>query len=660
MKTAMKYFLILMAICFQLSAFSQTIRAYEKAGDGAMSKQDYYSAYVYFFEASQLDTSIVRLKYKFAKAAYYWQSYDEANMYFKMSDNPEISKRFSSFEYDWGLNQMALGKYDEAMALFQRFLKKGGLLQRKRKKAKNKIQACKNANQIINKPIDVKIKHLDENINSPYSEFAPLEYNGELYFSSLKFKQKRKRKEQYFSRILKEQPESKAKPLRKNINLKDIHNAHVSFGKDGHWMYFTRCENVKTGGIRCKIYRRDLRERRPKDVLLPEIINIEGFTATQPCIGVDSILGKEWLFFASDRKGGKGGMDIWSSEIKNDGTFAKPKNAGRNINTIGDEISPFYFNKMLYFSSNEHIGLGGYDVFTAKQTGNNKWLKPKNIGYPINSSYNDIYLTVNEDGYSGYFSSNRKGTILLTKSACCNDLFAFALPKPKSEQPKEPKRPKEPDTLIAKIDEPKDTLVEKPVKTVQTFEEELSKLLPIALYFDNDQPNPRTTKTTTKLSYDETYFTYFAKKETFRKAYASLFSKDRKIDAEIKVNAFFENEVKNSYNKLIRLANLLLIELQKGKTYKIYIKGYTSRLASSDYNISLSKRRISSVKNFITTYNSGIFKPYLADNQLQIVEVPFGETQSKEAKTDEPKDKRAAIYGVEASRERRVEIIEVK
>ncbi len=647
------WFIIMISILSCSNANAQTLRAYEKAGDEALSKQDYYSAYVYFQEAIHIDTSILRLKYKFAKAAFHWQSFDEANLYFKMSNTDEISKQFPEFEYDWGLNQMALGKYEEAIELFQGFLKKGGLLQRKRKIAKSKIKACQNASSIINKPIEITIQTLGENINSPYSEFAPLQWGEDLYFSSLKFKKSKRGKEEYFSRILSQKGEEKAKPLKKNINLKDIHNAHITFSRDSNWLYFTRCENIKTGGIRCEIYRRDLRERRAKDELLPDFINLEGFTATQPYIGFDKTGKREWLFFASDRKGGKGGMDIWSSEIKPDGTFAKPRNLGRNINSIGDEITPFYQNKTLYFSSNEHIGLGGFDIFKAKNTGNNQWSVPQNMGFPLNGSYNDIYFVLNDDGYTGFFSTNRKGTILLTKSACCNDIFAFQFPKPKVEEPEIPPT----DTLITAIEEkPKiDTI---PIVQKQpTFEDELSKMLPIALYFDNDHPNPRTTKTTTPLSYEETYLSYFAKKDVFLDKISKPLSGQKKIEAQVELEAFFENEVKFSYNNLIRLSSLLLIELNKGKTYTIYIKGYTSRLASSDYNISLSKRRISSVKNFLETFQGGIFESFLKNEQLKIIEVPFGETKSKE---DAKVSRIQSIYSVDASRERRVEIIEVK
>jgi tetratricopeptide (TPR) repeat protein len=645
-------------------AEGQSLRAYEKASEEAMAQQNYFAAYSYLKEAILIDTSLVRLKAKFAKAAYHWQSYEEAATYFEQANSKDIYATAPNFEYDWGLNSMALGRYEEAMTHFKAFSKKGGRSKVIRQKAKNKLKACEYALKIKKKPVEAKITHLDKNVNSPYSEFAPIQKGDDFYYSALKFKKTGKKKDTYFTRILSAKEGEKGKPLKKGVNQKDIHNAHISFSQDEEWLYFTRCETLKEGGIRCKIYRRKWQEKRPKDELLPTVINLEGTTATHPTIGFDSLTKEEFLFFASDRTGGKGGLDIWQSTIKN-GQFSKPKNLGRNVNTKGNEITPFFDNQFLklYFSSDEHLGLGGYDVFFTKRKNKTQWEKPRNIGFPLNSSYNDIYFSMNENGYTGYFSSNRVGAFLLTKSACCNDIFKFELPKPIL-----PKKPT--------IDIPIDTipLVEVPVDTTKTdipsiteepnepkeeltFDEELSKMLPIALYFDNDQPNPRTTQTTTKFAYNETYYKYYDRKNTFINKFTSPLNATDKVNGEIEINSFFSNEVKGGFDKLERLYALLLIELQKGRVIEIYIKGYTSQLASGTYNVNLSKRRIVSVKNYLDRVGAGTLKAYINSNQLKIIDVPFGEAQSKEKVK---MDRRSSIYSVEASRERRVEIIEVK
>ena len=114
------------------------------------------------------------------------------------------------------------------------------------------------------------------------------------------------------------------------------------------------------------------------------------------------------LFFASDRQGGYGGADIWYSERGDDGAWGTPKNLGPVINTKGNERSPFLHtdSKTLYFSSSGHAGIGKMDIFYSKLDENNKWGKPVNIGYPINSENDEVDFFVSLDGKTAYFSSN--------------------------------------------------------------------------------------------------------------------------------------------------------------------------------------------------------------------------------------------------------------
>ena len=653
---------ILLIVSTQMTA--QTLKAYEKAGDEAMATQNYYSAYTYYQEAILIDTSVNRLKYKFGKAARQWLSYDEANETFQRIDNKTTSKLFPDFEYEWALTKMNLGEYDDALRLLKRYLKKGGIPQENRKKAKNKLQACLNANKILEKPVDVKIKHLDKNINTPYSEFAAIGKDSLLYFSALRFKSKSKSTEEYFSKILIAQNGKKARLAKYGLNKSEVHNANVSFSHDGKYMYFTRCVNLKEGGIRCKIYRRDLSQKRPKDELLPSKVNLEGTTSTQPSIAFDEIKQENILFFVSDRVGGKGGLDIWMS-IERNGKFLNPKNLGRNVNTIGNEISPFFHNesKKLYFSSDEHIGLGGFDVYETKKV-NNAWQKPSNVGFPINSSYNETYYSLDEKSISGHFSSNRKGALSMTSRMCCYDIYSFQLKN-------EDKETIPSDTILAQNE--KDTLEdfdivieEKPIEIeekteeiIETFDDKLAKMLPIALYFDNDKPDSRTLKTTTRKRYDETYFTYYARKNIFIEEYTAGLESSQKSTLTYEVDDFFEYKVKSGYEKLALVTGLLAAELSKGKQITIHIKGFTSPRASGDYNKNLSKRRISSVRNYLNQYEEGVLLKYIKTNQLEVIELPFGETKSNANISDDLKDKRNSIFSPSASLERRVEIVQI-
>jgi outer membrane protein OmpA-like peptidoglycan-associated protein len=116
------------------------------------------------------------------------------------------------------------------------------------------------------------------------------------------------------------------------------------------------------------------------------------------------------IYFASDRQGGKGGLDIWKTELKADGKWGAPTNLGPEINTAANEDAPFIHpdQKTLFFTSDGHNTMGGNDIFKSILVAG-KWTKPENMGYPVNTTANDNYFTLLADGKRAYFSSDRKG-----------------------------------------------------------------------------------------------------------------------------------------------------------------------------------------------------------------------------------------------------------
>jgi outer membrane protein OmpA-like peptidoglycan-associated protein len=130
--------------------------------------------------------------------------------------------------------------------------------------------------------------------------------------------------------------------------------------------------------------------------------------------------------------------------------------------------------------------------------------------------------------------------------------------------------------------------------------------------------------------------------------------------AENDIDVFFENEVREGFEKLSQLCELLLVRLETGQSIEIFIKGFTSPRAKSDYNINLGKRRISSVRNYISEWSDESLKPYLINGRLRITETSFGETTARLGLSDDLNDERNSIYHPDAARERRVEIVEIK
>lgn len=133
------------------------------------------------------------------------------------------------------------------------------------------------------------------------------------------------------------------------------------------------------------------------------------------------------LYYASDMPGGKGGVDIWYSNLQADGTWGTPQNAGDAINTTGDEMFPTLVGSELFFSSTGHVGMGGLDIFKAKGS-KNQFSKAVNLAYPINSASDDFaYIEYSDTAEAkvGYLSSNRQGGV------GSDDIYSFSWMKPK-------------------------------------------------------------------------------------------------------------------------------------------------------------------------------------------------------------------------------------
>ncbi len=187
----------------------------------------------------------------------------------------------------------------------------------------------------------------------------------------------------------------------------------------------------------------------------------------------------------------------------------------------------------------------------------------------------------------------------------------------------------------------------------------LNSVLPIALYFDNDRPGRRSWKKTTKETYTDTYLKYYPKKEEFIQNYSEGGNPG---DGE-RIGAFFEEKLKNGYERLQLFLAVLLQEMKAGRKYKIEIRGYTSPRASSAYNYHLAARRISSIKNEFRKYKGGVLIPYLKNGSLLIAkEKAIGEQDLPpeilriRAVLEDLKDERHSIYSPEASGMRRIDI----
>ena len=178
----------------------------------------------------------------------------------------------------------------------------------------------------------------------------------------------------------------------------------VTFSADQKTIYYTR--SSKENSLEYKIYRANLEEDSHGNWVNNTLLSIneDGVSIETPYLSPD---GSE-LYFASNMKGSIGGFDLFVSKVNADGTLEAPKNLGYTINTPLDEKYPAFSKdgKKLYFSSNGHLGLGGYDLFVSNILKNDSYKAPRNLGTTINSSYDEVaffFATKNK----GYVSSNK-------------------------------------------------------------------------------------------------------------------------------------------------------------------------------------------------------------------------------------------------------------
>lgn len=210
---------------------------------------------------------------------------------------------------------------------------------------------------------------------------------------------------------------SKPKPLEGSINT-DAEEGTPSFNGDYTRMYFTRCKMSKKGKQGCQILVAPQTGRGWDNA---EVVPLAADTmvVAHPAISSDDLT----LYFTAQLPGGYGGLDLWKvTRSSREGAWSEPINLGDKINTEGDECFPYlHQDGTLYFSSNGHAGMGGLDIFKAKEKSDTGW-EIENMRYPINSSSDDFGITFQREREEGFFSSRRPG------GRGGDDIYWFRLP----------------------------------------------------------------------------------------------------------------------------------------------------------------------------------------------------------------------------------------
>jgi len=187
----------------------------------------------------------------------------------------------------------------------------------------------------------------------------------------------------------------------------------------------------------------------------------------------------------------------------------------------------------------------------------------------------------------------------------------------------------------------------------------LQGVLPIQLFFDNDQPYPKSMRTTSDIRYRETFITYYNKKERFATNFSGLFGGTEKQEAEQRSNSFFDDKVKLGNDRLDLFLTTLEEVLLAGREVNLYFRGYASPVSVDEYNYNLGKRRVQTLINEINRHQGGKLSKYIDSGQLVLTERSFGESTASSEISDDINNPRKSIFSPDASNERRVEVEEI-
>ncbi|MDD4703630.1 MAG: tetratricopeptide repeat protein [Bacteroidales bacterium] len=634
-------------LILSINSFAQEkyMRAYEKEGDYQMEQGEYETALKQYLTARKFFVTPLRIFYKCGEACRMMKDYDKAEYYYQKviteNDTNDLIREFPFLHLHLAEASISNGNLFSAKEILDSLLAKtndNAIIQKAKHKQKS-IEWILDNNKYVYGNI---VENLGKNVNNESSQTSHFVLNDSLLFiSSIDYKKIVEDNITYYKDTYQQLYTSKIDsnshtPIThyevREINKKRSNVTNISFDILDHTAYFTLCSS--NDNQRCIIYYSEFKEGKyQKAKKLNKKINLRGSNNSQPNIGIYN--NEKILYFSSNREGGYGGYDLYYYVL--DGKDNEVINLGPTINTEGDEITPFYSMKdnSLYFSSNYHLGFGGFDIFQSEGWAT-RWTTPQNLLQPINSPANDIFPVIVEPDEKGYLTSNREGSYANNNKTCCNDIYSFEI----SGLPEIP------------------TMLE--IKSKSNFSPVFD--LPLQLFFHNDQPNPQSNLTTTKIDYQECYKEYKSMSNLY-KAEATRYINDSTENIIIdSLENFFQIHIDKGMNKLNHMCDYLYQKLLEGEKIDISIIGYSSSLHNNMYNYALSERRIGTIINYMSKWEEGKLKPFLstkANDNLPFLNIKTLAMGKLESKSENPKnaiERRKSIYKIDAMYERRIEI----
>lgn len=616
----MKYFLLIAMIPLTLflgaqdNSTQKNVQRYPKVKAGKKLKisrkllkdGSYYNAGSYLEDVYKDKPNKIDVPHLLGEINRYLRDYEAAEKYYKVviEKDPEA---YVNDNFFLGQMQKMNGRYEDAKKSFEAYIK---IKLDKRDAnykalAKTEIEGCDSALVWAKNPTKIKVSRTEGSVNTPLQDYSPKPLaNNRVLFSSQQtdtavdlFANKGNYQAAIFTAERAGASYSNRTKMASppNSDNKNVLNAVLS--GDEKTIVYTMCQDssLLSNWGKCKLYKATKKDalnwNEPEE--LTGLNNPEG-TATQPAFGVDAE-SNNILYFVSDRKGTKGGLDIFYAKMNSDGTFGAVANAGDELNTEGDDITPFYDmkNKTLYYSTSGRPTMGGLDVYKIAGTPG-KWGVASNMGVPVNSQADDLYFSVDERASKGFMVSNRVGSTSSRGTTCCDDIWSVNIKPEITLKAIYVKRGDASNTPVSGVD------ASMYKSTGNNFEFVNSAKTTDAPFYFTLNRNTAYKINGNKEGFWPSIDNLTVSEEEERDTIEQTFYLDPIIKIHIKIpNVYFAFDKSNVIDFYKGQIDSVVRVLTEHPGYSVEIQGHTDSKGSDEYNEKLSSRRANEVKTFL-------------------------------------------------------------
>lgn len=420
---------------FQFNSFGQKLENWLKAADQSFYvEKDYRTAFNFYQAATNYDSTRVDIWVKMAESARNMQGLQTArSIYDKVLRFPDSVVTAENYFYSAWIN-MRLADYNGAQKNLQSYFRKakdGDLL--KNKALMMEASCSRIIKEYANYTnVPGQTKKISTSNDCLEAEFGAVAYKNDLVYAKFSENDRVTSKKDSIAfvsnlRLMNSQGDTNWLP---QLAVPNKLISGVTFLPENTGLYYCLCDKVNLMEVRCDIFFRKFNENGGVGEPLKISANAGGFSTQHPAVGKDNN-GKLWLYFSSNRPGGKGKDDLYRAAVLENGEVDAPENLV-TLNTSEEDVTPFFHTptQRLYFSTQGRFTFGGYDVYASSPTSNG-WTNPMNMGVQMNASSDDLFFSLSEKGTNGWLTvRGEKGSSCTTEvpDACCYNLVTWDMP----------------------------------------------------------------------------------------------------------------------------------------------------------------------------------------------------------------------------------------